>query len=96
MEENDILSIISIIIAVVTALLGIINHKRIRSRCNDTEIVASIDVENTTPPKEQLSLKIPATPRVPEPLNIPKTPKPPKTIIQLLEEERREKELPLV
>ena len=79
MEQNDILSIISIVVAVCATVFGIINHKRIRSRCNNTEVIASIDVENTTPLKEELKITIPP---------VPQTPKH-KTALELLEEDRK-------
>lgn len=50
MEDNNILSIISIVLAVGSTIIGVINHKRIRSNCAGKEITASIDIENTTPP----------------------------------------------
>jgi hypothetical protein len=80
MEQNDILSIISIVLAVCGTIFGIFNHKRIRSRCNNTEVVASIDVENTTPLREDLKINLPP---------MPPTPKP-KTVLQMLEEERKQ------
>lgn len=58
MDSNNILSIISIVVAVSTAIIGIINHKRIRSKCGKKELVASIDIENTSPP-DILKIKTP-------------------------------------
>jgi len=49
MDINSILSIIAISISVGGAILGIFNHKRIRSKCNNKELTASVDIENTTP-----------------------------------------------
>lgn len=54
MDENNIMGLVAIIISVGGVLLGIINHKRIRSKCGDKVIDASIDIENTTP---QLKIK---------------------------------------
>jgi hypothetical protein len=48
--DNNILSIIAIVISVGSVIIGAINHTRIRSTCCDKEIQASIDIERTTPP----------------------------------------------
>jgi hypothetical protein len=64
MDTNNILSVVSLVIAVGTAIIGIINHKRLRSNCAGKEMVASIDIENTTPPTPKpkaISIKIPET-----------------------------------
>jgi hypothetical protein len=42
--------------ASIMMLLGIVvkfNHKRIRSKCCNKEVEVSLDVENTTPKKEE-------------------------------------------
>lgn len=83
MDSNNILSIISIVVAVGTAIIGIINHKRIRSRCGQKELVASIDIENTSP--DNLKIK---TPYIPP----PPTPKP-TTVIEYLENENKKTNL---
>jgi len=49
MDENNIMGLIAIIVSVGGVLLGIINHKRLRSKCGDRIIEASIDIENTSP-----------------------------------------------
>lgn len=49
--DGNIMGGIAIFISVVTAVIGVINHKRIRSKCCNREMSASIDIENTTPPK---------------------------------------------
>jgi len=51
MENNNIFGLVALVISVMTAIIGMINHKRIRSNCNGKEVVMSIDVENTTPNK---------------------------------------------
>ena len=45
------------IIIVSGILYKIVNHKRCRSRCGDKTIVASFDIEATTPP--EVRIKIP-------------------------------------
>jgi len=47
--DNNILSIVALCVAVVSSIIGIINHKRIRSSCCGRELEASINIENTTP-----------------------------------------------
>jgi len=59
MEYNNILSIVGIVISILGSIFVICNHKRIRMKCGKSEINASIDVEDTTPPTEKLKIKIP-------------------------------------
>jgi hypothetical protein len=47
MDTNNILSIIALVISVGGIILGIINHKRIISKCNKHNIDVSLDVINT-------------------------------------------------
>jgi hypothetical protein len=54
--DTNVTSYIAILISSASIVLGIINHKRIRSTCCGHRGEVSIDVENTTPP-----LKIPLT-----------------------------------
>jgi hypothetical protein len=56
MDENNIMGLVALIVSIGGIVLGIINHKRIRSKCGDKEIVASIDIENTSP---ELKIKTP-------------------------------------
>jgi hypothetical protein len=50
MDENGIMSLIALIISIGGTILAIINHKKIKSKCGDKVIEASIDITNTTPP----------------------------------------------
>jgi len=61
MESNNILSIISLVVSLGSAVLSIINHKRIRSTCGEKELSASIDIESTIEPKtpKPISIRIP-------------------------------------
>jgi hypothetical protein len=51
--------------ALLTSLVGIsgylikLNHKRIRSTCCNIPCLTSIDIEETTPPREELRITIP-------------------------------------
>lgn len=66
MDENNVLSVIAIVISVGSAILGVINHRRIRSHCCGKDLVASLDVETTTPPKEDLKINLPPSPKPPK------------------------------
>ena len=48
MDSNNILSTIAIIISVLGIIIGIVNHKEVRSRCCKREATFSIDITNTT------------------------------------------------
>ena len=50
MEPSEVTSWCAIALSLATAAYGIINHKRIRSHCCGKEVIASIDIETTTPP----------------------------------------------
>ena len=56
--DGNIMGGVAIFISVVTAVIGFINHKRIRSKCCGREMSASVDIENTTPPKLNLPNEI--------------------------------------
>jgi len=55
MDTTNILSIVALVVSISGVILGIINHKKITSRCNDKKITLSLDVDDTkikTPPSE--------------------------------------------
>jgi hypothetical protein len=56
---SSALAIGSMVVSIGGAILMAINHKRIRSNCCGKEVVASLDVENTTPPDGGLKISIP-------------------------------------
>jgi hypothetical protein len=58
-QTSNILSIIGIVVSVGGALFTIINHKRCRSNCFGKKIELSIDVDQTQPSPEKLTIKIP-------------------------------------
>lgn len=55
MNSNDsgILAIIGISLSVLGTVLGVINHKRIRSGCCSKKLEVSFDIDNTTPIMEK-------------------------------------------
>lgn len=59
MSSEGIVSYVAIALSAATAIIGVINHKRIRSSCCGKKAEVSLDIETTTPPKK-LELKLPA------------------------------------
>jgi hypothetical protein len=49
MDNNNIFSIVAVVISIGSIIIGIFNHRRLRSKCNRTEVTASFDIDNTTP-----------------------------------------------
>ena len=54
--QTTIIAYTGFIVSLATMILGIINHKRIRSTCCKKELSVSIDVENTTPNEVRSSI----------------------------------------
>jgi len=50
MDSTTIMSGFALCIALGGAVLGVVNHRRIRSNCCGRNVVVSLDVESTTPP----------------------------------------------
>jgi hypothetical protein len=50
MEDNDIMTIVALVISVGSVVIGAINHKRVRSNCLGAKTEVSLDIESTTPP----------------------------------------------
>lgn len=51
-SENYAMTIVALVISVGTVVIGVINHKRIRSNCFGRKTEISIDIESTTPNNE--------------------------------------------
>ena len=51
--DNNVLGIVALVISVVTAIIGAVNHTKIRSACCGRHLEASIDIDKTiqTPPQ---------------------------------------------
>lgn len=58
MDTTNILGLVGFAVSVVGAIYTAVNHKRVRSKCCGKLLEASLDVENTTPPKS-LEIKVP-------------------------------------
>lgn len=58
-NTSSALAIGSMVVSIGGAVLLAINHKRVRSNCCGKEVIASLDVENTTPPDGGLKISIP-------------------------------------
>jgi len=63
--EANIFSTVSLIISVLSTVVIAVNHKRLRSKCCRQEIVASFDIENTTPPSEKKRVEVEVAPPPP-------------------------------
>ena len=70
MDTNNtgIIAIVGLIISVGGSAMAVVNHRRIRSNCCGLPLVASVDIEDTTP--TDLRIKIPGT----KPGSAPPTP----------------------
>jgi hypothetical protein len=53
MDNTTVVSYTAIMLSLGTAILGVINHKRIRSNCFGRKVEVSLDIENTSPVKVQ-------------------------------------------
>jgi len=58
MSTSEIVAYVSLAVSVAGIVLGVINHKRVRSKCCGHNLEASFDVENTTPP-DSLRISVP-------------------------------------
>ena len=58
MDTTNILGLVGFAISIAGAIYTAVNHKRVRSKCCGKLLEASLDVENTTPPKP-LEIKTP-------------------------------------
>ena len=54
---SSALSIGALIVSLGGSIIAVINHKRIRSNCCGTKAEVSLDIETTTPPKEEKPLE---------------------------------------
>jgi len=50
-NSGEVMSIVALVISAGGILLGVINHRRIRSNCCGKRGEASLDIDTTTPPK---------------------------------------------
>ena len=72
MDDSGIIAVAGLVVAIAGTVLGVVNHKRVRSECCGKKFVASLDVETTTPPPTQttaappLELRSPSEQAVPE------------------------------
>ena len=73
-DTTTILAYVGTVAGIASTLLTIINHRRVRSNCCGMKTEVSLDVEATTPPERQLTIKTPAPVDAPPPgyTNVPK------------------------
>ena len=48
---NTVLSWVAIVISLGSIVMGVVNHRRIRSNCCGKQASVSLDIDNTTPPR---------------------------------------------
>jgi hypothetical protein len=48
-STSGIIAIVGLALSIGGAVLGVINHKRIRSTCCDKKLEVSLDIDATTP-----------------------------------------------
>lgn len=48
MDSGQVMGMVGVIVSVLTAVIGIINHKRIRSNCCNRKMEMSIDIDSTS------------------------------------------------
>ena len=48
-QSTGIIAFCGLAVSVLTAVVGAINHRRVRSNCCGKEVTASLDIESTTP-----------------------------------------------
>ena len=53
MDSGQIMGGVGVVVSVATAIIAAVNHKRCKSKCCGRDASVSIDIENTTPPKEK-------------------------------------------
>ena len=51
-STSGIIAIVGLALSIAGAVLGVINHKRIRSTCCDKKLEVSLDIDATTPTRE--------------------------------------------
>jgi len=49
-DSGQLISIIALVISAGGIILGVVNHRRIKSNCCGKKMEASFDVDTTTPP----------------------------------------------
>ena len=47
----NVSGVIALAISIVGTIIGIINHKKLKSSCCGRKLEISVDIENTTPPR---------------------------------------------
>lgn len=55
--DNNILGIVAIIVSVGSAVIGVLNHTRIKSMCCDKKIEMSLDIDKTTQSPDPANVK---------------------------------------
>jgi hypothetical protein len=56
-STSGILAVIGIVVSVGGAILGVINHSRIRSNCFGKKLEVSLDIDKTSPTKDSPAIE---------------------------------------
>jgi len=64
MDNTGIMAVSGLVISILGSVIALINHKRVRSHCCGKDIIASVDVENTTPPAPPVLSSLPFSQQV--------------------------------
>ena len=63
MDGGSIAGYVAIALSAATAIVGVVNHKRVRSTCCGKSADLSIDIENTTPPQNKIDALVITAPK---------------------------------
>ena len=55
-QDTSVIALCGLAVSILTAVIGAINHKRIRSNCLGAKGEISIDIENTTPVEPKIAI----------------------------------------
>lgn len=70
MSDGEIMATLAIIVSVVSSIVALVNHKKVKSKCCGKQLEMSIDIESTQQTKVSPTATTPEslTIRVPPPL----------------------------
>ena len=71
-DTTSILAYIGAGMGIASTVLGIVNHRRVRSTCCGHKTEVSLDVEATTPPERPTEKSLPLVDGTPGYTNLPK------------------------
>lgn len=57
-QTTTVISYCGLLLSIASVIMGVINHKRIRSKCCGHTADISVDIENTTPPTKMAPINV--------------------------------------